>query len=162
MQTIKTGYSPGVIGRIIEMHGTYYNSNWNFGIFFEAKVATELSGFMNRFNENGDGLWIVEEDGKTVGSIVIDGIKADSGEGAHLRWFIIDPLLQGKGWGRRLMSEAVSFCDRKGYSRVHLWTFEGLSSARHLYESFGFKMIFQQKGMQWGTIVTEQHLERCG
>ncbi|GAI69557.1 unnamed protein product, partial [marine sediment metagenome] len=30
------GYIPGSIGRIAELHGTYYNEHWDFTVFFEA------------------------------------------------------------------------------------------------------------------------------
>jgi hypothetical protein len=42
---------------------------------------------------------------------------------------------------------------------VYLWTFEGLPVARHLYEKFGFKLVEQFDGMQWGTKVIEQKFE---
>ncbi|MEW6335183.1 MAG: GNAT family N-acetyltransferase, partial [Thermodesulfobacteriota bacterium] len=93
------------------------------------------------------------------GAIAIDGSKA-AGEGAHLRWFIVASERRGGGWGRRLMTEAVAFCDRQAYERIGLWTFEGLHPARHLYESFGFRLVGQQEGAQWGTRVSEQRFER--
>ena len=37
------GYVPGAIGRITELHATYYHEHWGFGRYFESKVATELS-----------------------------------------------------------------------------------------------------------------------
>jgi hypothetical protein len=40
---IVKGYIPGSIGRVAELHGTYYHKHWGFSLFFEAKVATELS-----------------------------------------------------------------------------------------------------------------------
>ena len=33
------GYVPGAIGRVAEMHALYYHREWDFGMFFEAKVA---------------------------------------------------------------------------------------------------------------------------
>jgi GNAT superfamily N-acetyltransferase len=50
----------------------------------------------------------------------------------------------------------MDFCRRKGYSTVYLWTFEGLAAARHLYEKFGFTLVEQQRGDQWGSTVNEQ------
>ena len=44
---IAAGYTPGAIGRVAEMHGTYYHREWGFGLYFEAKVATELSAFLS-------------------------------------------------------------------------------------------------------------------
>ena len=45
---IEEGYVPGSIGRISELHATYYNENWDFGLYFESKVAEELSAFLKR------------------------------------------------------------------------------------------------------------------
>lgn len=155
---IEKGYMPGSIGRIAELHGTYYNVHWNFGLFFEAKVATELSEFLQRYDESRDGIWLAVVDGRVEGSIVIDGIHAED-DGAHLRWFIMSDSLRGKGAGSRLMDCAVEFCNNMGYRKTYLWTFEGLDAARRLYEGAGFKLIKQYAGLQWGTRVNEQYFE---
>ncbi len=144
MDEIKlTGYEPGVIGRVTELHGTYYHKHWNLGLYFEAKVATELSAFLTRFDPEHDGAWIAKVADEVVGSIFIDGHDA---EGVRLRWFIIDPAYQGCGIGNRLMQAAVSFCKNAGFSRVYLTTFAGLDTARHLYEKFGFQLYHEEDG----------------
>ena len=155
---IESGYKPGSIGRIAELHGTYYHVHWGFGLYFEAKVATELSEFLQRYNKNSDGFWIAIENDRIEGSVVIDGIHAGN-EGAHLRWFIISDTLRGKGVGRKLIKRAIDFCKSKGYKKTYLWTFEGLNAARHLYEEVGFQLIKQQSGVQWGTTANEQYFE---
>ncbi len=53
-----------------------------------------------------------------------------------MRWFILDDSCRGSGIGRRLLSEAMAFCDSRQFSAVQLWTFKGLDAARKLYESF--------------------------
>ena len=85
---IVNGYVPGCIGRIAELHGTYYHRNSGFGLYFESKVATELSAFLERYDEETNGLWILRADDKIEGSIAIDCERP--GEGAHLRWFIAE------------------------------------------------------------------------
>lgn len=156
--TITRGYVPGAIGRIVELHGTYYARHWGFGLFFEAKVAAELSDFMTSYDADRDALWVAEIDGRVEGGIVIDGSHAAE-SGAHLRWFILSDALRGKGVGRQLISGAVDFCSTRGYPTIFLWTFEGLDAARHLYESTGFSLTRQQTGAQWGTQVNEQMFE---
>ena len=155
---IVKGYTPGSIGRVAELHGTYYAANWGFGRFFEAKVATGLSEFLERYDEKHDGFWTVSLKGRVEGSITIDGVHAED-EGAHLRWFILSDALRGKGVGGGLMETAVDLCRNKGYEKVYLWTFEGLDAARHLYEKSGFELVEQFSGTQWGTEVTEQRFE---
>jgi GNAT superfamily N-acetyltransferase len=155
---IKNGYIPGSIGRISELHGTYYHDHWDFGVYFEAKVATELSDFLNRFNKDKDGIWLATVNGRIEGSIIIDG-SPDLDKGAHLRWFIISDAWRGKGAGRKLINAAIDFCRSKAYQMIYLWTFAGLNAARYLYEDVGFKLIKQQSGIQWGTEVNEQYFE---
>ena len=155
---IVKGYIPGSIGRIAELHGTYYHEHWNFTAFFEAKVATELSGFLGRYDEKQDGFWTALLGGRVEGSITIDGVHAEK-EGAHLRWFIISDVLRGRGFGNKLIKEALNFCRNKGYKRIYLWTFEGLNAARHLYEKNGFKVVKEYRGKQWGIEVNEQRFE---
>jgi GNAT superfamily N-acetyltransferase len=107
-----SGYVPGAIGRIAELHGTYYHQHWGFYLFFESKVAIELSEFLRRFNEARDGFWVASVEDKIVGSVAIDGVHHDS-QGVHLRWFIVAPDNQGHGIGNRLLREAVEFCRKK-------------------------------------------------
>ncbi len=155
---IAKGYVPGAIGRVAELHGVYYHDYWEFGLIFEAKVAVELSEFLKRYDESRDGFWTVLIDGRVEGSITIDGNHAER-EGAHLRWFIMSDALRGKGLGYQLINRAIGFCRNKNYNKIYLWTFEGLSAARHLYEKGGFRLVEEQKGTMWGTEVNEQRFE---
>jgi len=155
---IRSGYSPGAIGRIVELHGSYYAAHWGFGAFFEARMARELAEFVDRFDPKRDGLWTTMVAGRIAGSIAIDGSRPGDGE-AHLRWFILDPGLHGRGIGRRLLDEAVGFCRRRDQRRVALWTFAGLDAARRLYEQAGFLLAEERRGAQWGIEVTEQRFE---
>ena len=134
------GYVPGTIGRITEAHAVYYHQHWGFDASFETQVARELSEFVSEFQIDRDGLWLADLDGRFTGSIAIDGKRADS-EGARLRWFIVVPADQGSGIGRALLQEAVAFSRRKGYRSIFLWTFEGLTHARRLYEEIGFRLV---------------------
>ena len=60
--TIHRGYRPGCIGRIAELHASYYHRLVGFGLFFESKVARELSEFCERSVEGRDGLWLALRD----------------------------------------------------------------------------------------------------
>lgn len=152
---LATGYVPGAVGRITELHADYYHREWGFGLVFEAKVAAGLSEFLIRFDDARDRLWTVRVKGRVEGSLAVDAIKAEV-EGAHLRWFIVAPHLRGLGFGNALIKEAVTFCREKNYRLVYLWTFEGLLAARHLYEKFGFRLVEQREGARWGRVVNEQ------
>ena len=156
--SIHSGYLPGCIGRIAELHGSFYSRHAGFGVLFESKVARELSAFCERFDASRDGLWLAVRRGRAEAAIAIDGSEA-AADGAHLRWFIASDELRGSGIGSRLLASALDFCRTRGYRRVHLWTFEGLDAARHLYEKHGFCLTSQERGRQWGYEVNEQHFE---
>ena len=148
----------GAIGRITEMHGSYYHRHWGFGLFFEARVATELVEFLGRFDPRRDGFWTASLAGRIEGSIAIDAQRSDA-DGAHLRWFILSDALRGQGVGTRLIESAIECCRDRGYGNIYLWTFEGLTAARHLYEKAGFSLAEEFRGSQWGSEVTEQRFE---
>ncbi|MFW7250853.1 bifunctional helix-turn-helix transcriptional regulator/GNAT family N-acetyltransferase [Enterobacter sp. BNK-34] len=157
--TIVQGYIPGMIGRIAEMHGSYYAREHHFGRFFEAKVATGLAEFSERLDKPCNQIWLAMMNGRIVGSVAIDGEDLAPGE-AHLRWFILDDGCRGQGVGKKLLNEAIRFCDSVGFSAVHLWTFNKLTAARRLYESFGFTLVKEWEGDQWGSLITEQQFTR--
>jgi GNAT superfamily N-acetyltransferase len=153
-----SGYIPGSIGRITELHATYYKQHWDFDLFFESKVAMELSEFLNRFNSVHDGFWLAMIAEKIVGGVAIDGSEAKT-SGARLRWFIVDSEYQGRGVGQRLLKEAIAFCTRANTRCVYLHSFAGLDAARHVYEKFGFMLREEKQDKTWGRVVTEQTFE---
>lgn len=152
---IEHGYRPGAIGRITEMHGSFYARHAGFGQFFESKVAAGLAEFAARLAHPGNGLWVALQAQRIVGSVAIDGEDLGNNR-AHLRWFIVDEGIRGSGTGRKLLREALYFCDRAGYTETHLWTFDSLHAARRLYEESDFELAEEGRGKQWGEAVTEQ------
>lgn len=158
--SIARGYRPGVIGRIVQMHADYYASHSNFGQPFESLVAADMAELMGRLHNPRNEVWLALDGQRIVGSIAIDG-EGEGGE-AILRCFILDDSARGKGAGKRLLAEALKFCDERGFCATRLWTFQGLDAARKLYEDFGFKLVQEQEGQQWGARVTEQCFVRPG
>ncbi len=153
-----TGYYPGVVGKITELHAVYYHENWGFDVTFETQEGKELSEFVRQFDEKRDGLWVAVNSGEFAGAIAIDGTDA-FGEGARLRWFIVDPQFQGGGIGKNLITRAISFCKRQQFPKVFLWTFKGLEEARRLYEMVGFQLCEENRIDQWGQTILEQKYE---
>jgi len=156
--TISDGYMPGVLGRVVSLHGSYYAEHWGFGSYFESKVASDLAEFLGRFDGRRDGLWSLRSSDQVEGAIAIDGIRAGT-VGAHLRWFIVSDAVRGTGAGGKLMATAMEFCRSRGYRTIYLSTFAGLDAARHLYEKHGFVLVAEEPGTQWGPEVLEQRFE---
>ncbi len=163
---IQRDYVPGCIGRVAELHATFYSRAVGFGAPFEAKVASGLADFCLRYDGQRDGLWLAIENGQIHGSVAIDGSHYGEGDGlesgAHLRWFITSDESRGRGVGSALLGAALDFCSARDYRNVYLWTFDELHAARHLYEKFGFTLAQSQRGSQWGKEVNEQLFTRGG
>jgi GNAT superfamily N-acetyltransferase len=158
---IRIGYVPGCIGGIAALHASWYSANAGFGVTFESKVARELGEFCERCVDGRDGLWLATRGGAIEGSIAIDASHA-AADGAHLRWFVVSDALRGRGVGNDLLGKAIAFCRDCGYDRVHLWTFQGLDAAAHLYRKHGFRLALERPGTQWGREVVEQRYELDG
>ncbi len=156
---IDQGYTPGIIGCIVEMHASHYSKLVNFGAAFETKVAAGLAEFATRLDADENAIWHADHDGRVVGSIAIDGQDLGNGK-AHLRWFIVDPDLRGTGLGKSLIRQATQFCDEREFRETHLWTLKGLEAARSLYESHGFVLAEEYYGDQWGNRILEQRFVR--
>lgn len=157
--TIEQGYTPRLIGRIVELHAAYYQ-RVGFGAAFESKVASNLAEFVPRLDHPDNQIWHAQAHNDIVASIAIDG--QDLGrQRAHLRWFVVAEALQGHGIGKALMSAAMQFCDARSFAETHLWTFKGLDAARSLYERHGFTLAEEHYGDQWGTEVLEQRFVRA-
>lgn len=155
-----TGYRPGALSRVCEMQTLYYAREWDFGLAFETKIAAEMATFLTTFDAENDLFRIAVRDGEILGSITIIGHDIGADENmAHLRWFIMDDSLRGTGTGGELLRQAVDFTQTSGRRGIYLWTFEGLTAARHLYEKAGFRLVESNPGMTWGKQVTEQRFD---
>lgn len=156
--SIHSGYLPGAIGRIAQLHGESYASLAGFGLNFEALVARELAGFCENHDPTRDGLWLALRDGSIEGAAAVQSTGMPFGQ-AHLRWFIVAEALRGEGIGRMLLDHAIGFCRAAGQTSLDLWTFAGLDAARRLYEGAGFRLAHEQRGRRWGAEVTEQRFQ---
>jgi len=156
---LQSGFRPGLIGRITQMHAMFYAREVGFGQCFESVVAGGLAEFCGRLDKPVNGIWAAIHGGEVAGSVALDGEDLGSGV-AHLRWFIVNDSIRGRGAGRKLLGAALAQADDQGFAETHLWTFSGLSAARHLYESHGFVCVEERPGDQWGREVMEQRFVR--
>ena len=156
---ITSGYAPGAIGRVAELHGLYYGREWGFGPKFEAEVATELAEFIQRYDPACD-LFLCAWRGDTIiASLTLDHQQADGETGARIRWFIAAPEALGTGIGHRLFSELLGFAATTSQSSIYLWTFAGLTAARRIYDKAGFVLTTELGEDDWGPTITAQRME---
>ncbi len=152
---VRHRFRPGDIGRLVTLHGTIYAAEWGWDHTFEAYVAGPLAEFALRSNER-ERVWLVDFEGELSASVAI--VQASALE-ARLRWLLISPRLRGRGLGRRLVEEAVSFARSCGYSSVFLSTVKELAVAGRLYDSIGFRVTSEERREIWGGVVTEQRYD---
>lgn len=158
---IETEFFPGALGAIARLHGEYYAKHWGFGIFFEAKVASELAAFAMRKSDS-DLVLLARDDDGLAASLILDLNDPDSGDrGAHLRWFIMADRCRGTGMGRQFMAHAMAHADDHADGKSWLTTFAGLDPARALYEAHGYTLKHEAEGQAWGVRVQEQEFRRA-
>jgi GNAT superfamily N-acetyltransferase len=152
---LRTDLRPGDVGAVVHLHGILYAREHGFDPTFEAYVAAPLAQFVIAASAR-ERLWIAERDGRLVGCIAI---VASSPDTAQLRWFLVDPAARGLGLGKRLLREALAFCEAGGYTTVVLWTVSALAAAAHLYRWAGFQKVEEKPGRMWGVDVVEEKYE---
>jgi len=158
---IETEFFPGALGAIARLHGEYYARHWGFGVFFEAKVASELASFAMR-KSDADLVLLARDNDGLAASLIIDLNDPDSGDrGAHLRWFITADRCRGTGLGRQFMTRAMAHVDANASGTSWLTTFAGLHPARTLYEAHGYALAHEASGQAWGVTVQEQEFRRA-
>lgn len=150
-----TGYVPGAVGDVAALHGRFYAASHGFGVGFEARVAAALGAFLEGIDERSLFAAVVDDAGKVLGSISIDGAQSPL---AQLRWFILHDSLHGQGWGKRLMQAAMDHAAR--FAGVYLYTMEGLDAAIGLYRRHGFVEAARVADAQWGTGFTNIRMEK--
>ncbi len=157
--SIRRELRPGDLGAIIAHHGRTYGPEYGVDSTFEAHVAASVAEAGKRgFPREGEGIWIVEADGRHAGSI---GLTDESGGVGTVRWVVLDRELRGRGIGRRLVGEVVAEAERHGYELLKLETFSDLRAAAHLYVEHGFEVVSAETGPRWGRAeITYQRYER--
>ncbi len=153
--SIRSNLEPGDIGRVIALHGILYGQEYHYDHTFEGYVAEGLARFAISYDPERDRLWIAEIDDQMVGSIAIVRLAESQ---AQLRWFLVHPASQGRGLGRRLVDQALQFCQGR-YKSILLWTVSDLTAATHLYRSVGFCRTEAKTHAVWGQVLTEEKYE---
>jgi len=146
---------PGGLAASAELQIAYYADRHGFGPVFGRERRTDIAQFLAEHDAARDGVWLLVDRGRVLGSIAIDC----RGAVPELRWFIVEEALQGRGWGKRLMACAMDWCARR-HPRVVLHTFSALTEARRLYEEFGFVRIGTESTYSgWGPTIVDQGFE---
>ena len=98
----------------------------------------DLDDVADAYRRGGGEFWVVESGtGRILGTC---GVWPDpSGERlCELRKMYLDPVLRGRGMGRRLLELALDHARSGGFRRMELETNHAMTAAIALYEQAGF------------------------
>ena len=135
-------HMPGDLGWIVSRHGALYWEEHRWDVRFEALVARVVADFADAQDAVHERCWVAELGGERVGSVMVT--RAEDDGAAKLRLLLVEPRARGRGIGRRLMEEVLTFARGVGYRKLTLWTIRGLDAAQALYECAGFRKVHEE------------------
>lgn len=153
---IRSELRPGDMGAVIQMHGSIYSRECQFGIGFEAYVAKGLCEFYETYNPTRSRVWVCEHDSRIIGFLLL----LERGEVAQLRYFLIEAEYRGIGLGSKLLGLYMTFLKECGYRGSYLWTVDILPGAGSLYRRFGFHLSVENETADFfGRSLKEQRYD---
>jgi GNAT superfamily N-acetyltransferase len=160
VMTSLSEYPPGLIGIVAALFGRCIAASHGVNWTLDAMIAEQQCEFFRRFDPARDCVWVVMKRGVPHGALTIDGPHPETGrEAARLRFFILEEGLRGQGLGRKMLVEAMRFCDVQNYQQVYLTTLPGLDAALHLYYERGFILTSESQEAFHGSRYMEQTLK---
>jgi GNAT superfamily N-acetyltransferase len=145
------------VNHVVRLHRAVYETEYGLDPSFADGLATQLAELRRRgFPGPREGLWLAQEDGHTVGTIVLIEESLALGRLADL---VLVPEARGTGAGRRLVETVLAAAREAGYERLHLVTFSDLRAAGALYRSVGFEVVSSEDTVRWGRRMTWLHYE---
>lgn len=144
----------GDAGWITQRHAETYAIDPGFTPDFEPFVFSILADFIAHNDPNRERAFIAWRAGKRVGSIMCTASKDP--EVAKLRLFFVEPEMRGRGLGKHLMSECLTFARHAGYKHMTLMTHKTQTVAREMYARSGFTCTSSRADHLFGCDAIEE------
>lgn len=132
---LRNKFAPGDLGLVASLHGKIYAEEHDLALGFEAYVMECLVEFFSQYDENKDGVWILEDGPQLVGFMVL---MHRPNRMAQLRFLLLEKNYRGRGLGNELMEHWLRYYKEKKYTGAYLYTTSGQDPAVSLYEKYGF------------------------
>lgn len=117
------------------------NEQWIKALFhIEQEDLDELEHPMENIINKGGFIYIAEYKGEAVGCFAAMPCERE-GYDLELVKFAVNPKIQGKGIGRRLIEACLRKARMLGCRKLFLETNKRCEAAVHLYEEYGFKHL---------------------
>ncbi|MDA8747387.1 GNAT family N-acetyltransferase [Litoreibacter sp.] len=146
-------FEAGDAAWVAQRHGVLYAEHDGFDDSFEPLVASILAKFLTDHDPALERGWVAWEGEKRVGCIFC--VKLDAGT-AKLRMFLLEPVMRGRGLGKRLLAQCIGFAREAGYQSMTLRTHESHAAACALYARNGFACVESKKVRSFGQDLVEQ------
>jgi GNAT superfamily N-acetyltransferase len=102
----------------------------------KAYPDTDLENIGAAYGGPRDTFFVIENGDRIIATA---GVKEDAGGTALLRRVFVDPNERKKGYGSRLLDEAVKFCKKAGYKQLVFRATDKMTQAIELCRKNGFK-----------------------
>jgi predicted N-acetyltransferase YhbS len=106
-------------------------------------VTPDVSEITKRFDEGPQ--WVAEIGNEIVGTVSV----TTEPEGLYIRSMAVDPNVQGRGIGHKLMDAVNEFADASDHKRIFLYTTYFVPEAKTFYESHGYKWVRDTTAEEW-------------
>jgi GNAT superfamily N-acetyltransferase len=139
---------PGDLGWVVMAHGEVYDQQFGWNTEFEALVVKIVAQYADHRDPGREAAWIAEVDGERAGCVFL--VAGEESSIAKLRLLLVTPAARGLGLGTRLVEECLTFARGAGYGAITLWTNDVLTSARRIYQAFGFTLAEEESHHSFG------------
>ncbi len=106
----------------------------------------EVSDLPAAYSKPRSAYFVVELNGEVVGGGGVAPLEGADAGTCELRKMYFLPKARGLGAGRKMLERCLSAAKEIGFTRCYLETLKGMTAARKLYESVGFKPLCSPKG----------------
>lgn len=142
---------------IISLHKKTYVDTGVLDSTFLDYVREALDEFVHSEEPEKGQSFTAYYDNMKCGTITM--VKVDDTT-AQLRWFAVDREFQGRNIGTALLETALKYSEDKGFTKVMLWTKQGLPVSRYLYTKYDFIITEDVRHTVWGLDTTEEKWEK--
>lgn len=146
--------APGDLGWMVMRNGAIYAAEYGWNADYEGLVARIVADFAQDHDPHLERVWIAELDGRPVGSVMC--VRDDAPGTARLRLLLVEPDARGLGIGAQLVGACIDFAREQGYRELVLWTNDVLTSARSIYERYGFVLVAEKAHRSFGADLVGQ------
>lgn len=109
-----------------------------FGKEASAYPQIDLYDLESSYGGDRDQFFVAERKGQIVGTAAI---KEEDAKVALLRRVFVDPRYRGKGYGLKLVEEAIVFCKKKRYKKISFRGTSRMAMALSLCRKKGFQEV---------------------